>query len=77
MPETGRTHQIRVHCQHAGHAIVGDNKYTCPVADQRLARLKNLCLHAWKIEFSVPDSRRPIRVQASMDKTMQRLIDSL
>ncbi|MFT7207895.1 MAG: 23S rRNA pseudouridine955/2504/2580 synthase, partial [Pseudohongiellaceae bacterium] len=28
MPQTGRTHQIRVHCQHSGHGIVGDDKYT-------------------------------------------------
>ena len=76
-PETGRTHQIRVHCQHAGHALVGDSKYTCRGADKSLSRIKNLCLHAWKIEFSVPDSKRPIRVQASVDKSMQSLIDSL
>ena len=77
MPETGRTHQIRVHCQHAGHALVGDSKYTCRGADKSLSRIKNLCLHAWKIEFSVPASNPPIRVQASVDKTMQSLIDSL
>ena len=26
-PITGRTHQIRVHCQSAGHSIIGDGKY--------------------------------------------------
>lgn len=76
-PETGRTHQIRVHCQHAGHAVVGDSKYTCRSGDKSLSRIKSLCLHACKIEFSVPDSKRPIRVQASVDKSMQALIDSL
>lgn len=77
MPESGRTHQIRVHCQHAGHGIVGDNKYTCRVADQGLSNIKKLCLHAWKIEFSVPNSEQLISVQAPVDKYMQGLIDSL
>jgi len=76
-PESGRTHQIRVHCQHAGHAIVGDNKYTSRVADQGLSKVKKLCLHAWEIEFSVPNSEQLIRVRAPVDKYMQGLIDSL
>lgn len=44
MPDTGRTHQLRVHCQSVGHPIFGDEKYGGPKAPK-------LLLHAWKIEI--------------------------
>lgn len=48
---TGRTHQIRVHCLHAGHGILGDEKYATDAekawdADHQIHRL---CLHAERI----------------------------
>jgi len=56
-PETGRTHQIRVHLAHAGHPILGDEKYASP--EQRAAAkargADRLCLHAAAI--AVPDWR--------------------
>ena len=56
-PETGRTHQIRVHLAHAGHAILGDAKYASPEAREaaRARGATRLCLHAAGI--SVPDWR--------------------
>lgn len=47
-PETGRTHQIRVHLAAAGHPIMGDPKYATDTALQRHAALgvTRLCLHA-------------------------------
>jgi 23S rRNA pseudouridine955/2504/2580 synthase len=53
-PETGRTHQIRVHLQHAGHPIVGDQRYGDQEAN-RQARdlgLERLFLHAQSIAFA-------------------------
>lgn len=52
-PETGRTHQIRVHLAAAAHPILGDPKYA---DDDALARQKalgvtRLCLHAAAIEL--------------------------
>lgn len=47
-PTTGRTHQIRVHCQYQGHAIVGDRKYAIP---QNFKSPKML-LHARSVQFS-------------------------
>jgi 23S rRNA pseudouridine955/2504/2580 synthase len=35
--ETGRTHQIRVHAQHIGHPVAGDDKYGDREANKRLA----------------------------------------
>lgn len=77
MPETGRTHQIRVHCQHAGHGIVGDEKYTCDAINDALEKAKSLCLHAWKIEFTTPDSSVPIKVGAPVDVHLKSLLQML
>jgi len=41
--DTGRTHQIRVHLAHAGHPVVGDERYGSPT------RAKRILLHAKKI----------------------------
>lgn len=77
MPETGRTHQIRVHCQHAGHAIVGDEKYTFKAVNKTLGRVKSLCLHAWKIEFNLPDEASTVKVQAPADNSLESLLVEL
>ncbi len=47
-PQTGRTHQLRVHMKHLGHAILGDDKYGRKDAFPRLA------LHAQSIGFEHP-----------------------
>ena len=77
MPETGRTHQIRVHCQHAGHGIVGDDKYTFKATNTALVNVKSLCLHAWKIEFSLPQESTPVKAQAPLDNHLQSLLQLL
>ncbi|MEO0576487.1 MAG: RluA family pseudouridine synthase [Pseudomonadota bacterium] len=52
-PESGRTHQIRVHLQHMGHPIAGDSRYGDPAvnAEFRADGLKRLFLHAQSIAF--------------------------
>jgi 23S rRNA pseudouridine1911/1915/1917 synthase len=47
-PESGRTHQLRVHMRHLGHAILGDDKYGDVMAFPRLA------LHAQSVGFRYP-----------------------
>lgn len=74
-PLTGRTHQIRVHCQYAGHPIVGDRKYTS-LERNALSSIKTLCLHAASIEFALEDGRR-ISVQAPLAGHMQQLLQSM
>ena len=49
--ETGRTHQIRVHMAHLGHAVAGDYIYG---NDKKSAYLNGQCLHAIKIGFVHP-----------------------
>ncbi len=48
--ETGRTHQIRVHCAYKGHAIFGDDVY-----GKRSSLVDGQCLHAKKIGFVHPN----------------------
>ena len=57
--ETGRTHQIRVHCQFSGHPLAGDEKYGDVAFNQamRAKGLKRMFLHAWQIEFASPDGQ--------------------
>lgn len=78
-PLTGRTHQIRVHCQHAGHSIVGDQKYRAGEkgSTERLQRYKQLCLHAARIAFIDPVSNRELEVSAELDQRFADLLDEL
>lgn len=50
---TGRTHQIRVHCQAQGHQIVGDHKYGDRHFNRSMRKqgIKRLMLHACRIEL--------------------------
>lgn len=52
MPATGRTHQIRVHMAHIGHALLGDEKYQ---RNPAAAQVKRLCLHAWQLNMTDGD----------------------
>lgn len=55
-PITGRTHQIRVHAQHAGHSLVGDEKYGSDAANAQLRGqgFRRLFLHASALGFNLP-----------------------
>ena len=75
-PLTGRTHQIRVHCQYAGHPIVGDQKYTATTRDQ-FSETKILCLHAAMISFDRPESDQRFSASAPINPMMLQLLDSL
>ncbi len=52
-PETGRTHQLRVHLAAIGHPILGDAFYAAP--DARAAS-ERLCLHASGLAFDHPET---------------------
>ncbi len=56
-PETGRSHQLRVHMQWLGHAICGDRFYA---HSQALALSERLCLHAQTLSFNHPADNRAL-----------------
>ncbi|MBL0166254.1 MAG: RNA pseudouridine synthase [Propionivibrio sp.] len=56
-PETGRTHQLRVHLQALGHPILGDSLYADPMTR---AKADRLLLHAEYLAFAHPESGEPL-----------------
>jgi len=76
---TGRTHQIRVHCQFSGHAIVGDDKYASD-AELKVSREqggKRLFLHAQSLKFKHPATDEWLRLEAPLDDDYQNFLDQL
>jgi 23S rRNA pseudouridine1911/1915/1917 synthase len=64
--DTGRKNQIRVHMQHLGHAIVGDDKY-----GHEKNPLGRLGLHASKLEFIQPATKELITISASVPSSFR------
>ena len=69
---TGRTHQIRVHLAHAGHPVLGDDKYGDFALNRELAKrgVKRLLLHAGRLAFAHPLTGERLRLQAAMPADM-------
>ncbi len=53
-PQTGRTHQIRVHLTSIGHPILGDRVYGGAGDDARRLGLVRPFLHSWRLAFDHP-----------------------
>ncbi len=79
--ETGRTHQVRVHCASIGHALLGD-----PLYGKVLKSLKTLlselqfarqALHAAELGFEHPITKSQLRFTSDLPGDMQELIDEL
>lgn len=63
--ETGRTHQLRVHLQHAGTPILGDSVYGNEKANRHYGVSRQL-LHAHRLAFLHPLSGEPLAFQAPL-----------
>ena len=87
--ETGRCHQIRTHCCHIGHPLLGDGLYG-PLSDdnpkenlrqQALIydeKIGRVALHAYRIEYSDPFDNGNIKVfEADLPSDMQKLVDEI
>lgn len=74
-PETGRTHQIRVHLKYINHPILGDYLY----AGRKTARddriwAKRVMLHAWKIRFLHPLTGELLALESKIPDDMKSII---
>ncbi len=85
--ETGRTHQIRVHCAHIGHSVIGDPNYgrrdatrlkgLTPDAAAFVRAFPRQALHASVIGFDHPIDGRKIYIESEIPNDINSLIDIL
>ena len=78
--ETGRTHQIRVHAQHIGHPVAGDDKSGDAAANRRLREqvgLKRLFLHASTLDFALDGGKAPYALSAPLAPELLDVLDRL
>lgn len=77
-PLTGRTHQLRIHCNLIGHPILGDPIYAStidPVVAEH--RLKHHLLHAARLVFRHPATGKEMSLEAPMPRAMLDLMAAL
>ena len=77
-PQSGRTHQIRVHLKYIGHPIFSDFLY----AGRKTARkdreeLPRVFLHASQITFSHPTTRETMSIESQLAPELQELLKTL
>jgi 23S rRNA pseudouridine955/2504/2580 synthase len=79
--KTGRTHQIRVHLAHEGHAIVGDPKYGDFAKNRELARgplkFDRMFLHARHLAFDHPASGERLALDSHLPPECTALLEQL
>lgn len=69
--ETGRKNQIRVHCQKAGHSIIGDKKYGA-----KTNPIQRLGLHAHLLGFKHPITGKQMRFESPLPESFQQIMRS-
>lgn len=74
-PETGRTHQIRVHLSSIGHPILGDHQYGYVAKGEE--RPPRVLLHAAEVAFEHPVNHRLVSIQAAVPEDFERIIKTL
>lgn len=77
--KTGRTHQIRVHAQHAGYPLAGDEKYGDDDFNRQLRNkgLKRLFLHAQRLCFEFPPENKRGCITAPLDDELKKVLTNL
>lgn len=80
-PQTGRTHQLRVHFSSLGHPVVGDTLYGAParvrIGGREKKSLARNFLHAAGLEFRHPRSGGMIKLRAPLPAELQAFLDAV
>ena len=69
---SGRTHQIRVHLEHVGHPVVGDNLY-----GNKKSKLKRFFLHSSKLEFFHPMKNKKLSFESPLPLELKKFIETI
>jgi 23S rRNA pseudouridine1911/1915/1917 synthase len=84
--ETGRTHQVRVHMAHIGHALIGDPQYgknfqppkkLDKKATDAFKAFKRQALHAIELGFIHPKTKKNFNFKKELPYDMQQLLKAL
>ncbi|WP_084675725.1 RluA family pseudouridine synthase [Caballeronia insecticola] len=79
--ETGRTHQIRVHCAHSGHPLLGDPLYGRARGKRSVTPLPNdfarQALHAWRLGLIHPATGKEVHWRADLPEDLATLAGEL
>ena len=84
-PETGRTHQIRVHLQSIHHSIVGDARYggrlwkslQDPLKRKAVREFPHFALHAARLTFDHPRTGERMKFEAPLPARFEALLQAL
>ena len=76
---TGRTHQVRVHCQSENHCVAGDQRYGVDAFNKKMKSfgLSRLYLHAASIKFFHPVSQSQMTVEAPLPSELKSVLANL
>ena len=70
-PETGRTHQIRVHLSSIGYPVVGDTVY-----GGKSKSINRQFLHAYRLGFRLPSSGEYIEFESNLPKDLEEVLNN-
>jgi 23S rRNA pseudouridine1911/1915/1917 synthase len=74
-PQTGRTHQIRVHLSSIGHPVLGDRAYGGGGDEAQRLGLARPFLHSWRIAFDHPTTSRRLEFEDPLPDDLANALD--